>query len=313
MDWKDQQGIVWAKRPSILGKHVLDELAVEGARSIRSCEERFKRLFAEMPVRIDEDIAGFFVGAWNDSHAVVPLSSFALDLERLYSHVETQYQSFACMRGNWINAKNRSTNFIEQGSPTKAAIGHAARSKKQDLLGATEAFWSIVKEEEYFSSCELTDIGGRDLLRKLMASCAYALPFLSKPAQNPSLLPSPSSISFVLPAHLATNFKLCTVDKSFAFAFDIAHRDVLGLKADAVAGRAFRGSGVGALRIVPSLQNVIGVSKRCIATTGKNQLVPRLLTLLPPVPVESYLPSTRTTTDIPSPTKKPRLTMRRDS
>lgn len=74
---------------------MIDELAVEGARSIRSCEERFKRLFAEMPVRIDEDIAGFFVGAWNDSHAVVPLSSFALDLERLYSHVEVRLFSSA--------------------------------------------------------------------------------------------------------------------------------------------------------------------------------------------------------------------------
>lgn len=86
------------------------------------------------------------------------------------------------------------------------------------------------------------------------ASCAYAHPFIKKSSQNPFLTTSPSTISLELPSYLSNNFQRCTTDKSFAFAFDIAHRDVLGIKADAISARSFGGNeGIGAFRIVPSL------------------------------------------------------------
>ena len=242
VDWSDSTGIVWAKRGDGLGRHVLgsffrfvlpsfsrrcfqgcherkeltmcvDELAKEGIRAIRSSEERFKILFATMPVSIDTDIASLFVDAWNESHAVLPLSAFARDLERIWSHVEVrlpflllvfppprrglmkdeqkQYKSFAAMRGNWREAKSRSATSV-QSSPSK--VTKLRTSKKYELLGATEGFWSILEREE-FESAEFRGFGGRILGRRLLVRLSFFLfcpPTDTSYARHPAPTPSPS-------------------------------------------------------------------------------------------------------------------------
>ncbi|GAA6051086.1 hypothetical protein JCM3770_004705 [Rhodotorula araucariae] len=101
-------------------------------------------------------------------------------------------------------------------------------------------------------------------------------------------------------------FSVLANKSAIRFCFDIAHRNVLGLKADALARRvhgAYPGAGgIMAPKVAPHILDVLQVSKRCAGiTSSRTRVRPR--TLLPP-PADSDRAG--------SPTKKARWALTRE-
>ncbi|GAA5852209.1 hypothetical protein JCM9279_006932 [Rhodotorula babjevae] len=106
-------------------------------------------------------------------------------------------------------------------------------------------------------------------------------------SSGPSTAPiSPSAAPLVAVAarvkHRGKSFAEIAGKSSFRFCFDMAHRDMLGLKADSLARRLHGGhagaSGIQASKIAPHMLDVLQVSKRCAGITSSRARVrPRTL------------------------------------
>ncbi|GAA5881565.1 hypothetical protein JCM1840_003445 [Sporobolomyces johnsonii] len=185
----------FAKRPTALGEHPMDELAKERDAILRQAGKRWEEWCEGLLVKVDEDLASEWRRAWEFGlqQRTAGRSAYFNDLTKILNHVRLVYDEYKNTFIRW--QRERETRQKEDdlsmvpGSPTKASPSKqkgwraSSRGQKDELLALSKKFWSVVEPgRSIFESEKLQGEDGAKLARTLIASCAYIDPLRPTPA-----------------------------------------------------------------------------------------------------------------------------------